>query len=232
MKSDLTKLSLALLSAVFILGCQDLGSGPVEAVDLEPQFNSPFSGPCIERHCHGDEADVEVPRYTIIFTLDSDIFGVDEDGNRVDEEEDPLLFFTNQPLGHVTVKPFQMDITVLLQAGWGVTCGGEPLPVVADKVILTGIGLSLTPFANPQLLFRFEHNGAEHYVQSLSDVGETRDWYPTAIGQMVPVKDLNGQWEITTTGKNHRFGCTGEGGPDTKNPDNTINWTAKVTRIS
>ena len=31
MKSNLTKLSLALLSAVFILGCQDLGTGAVEA---------------------------------------------------------------------------------------------------------------------------------------------------------------------------------------------------------
>ncbi len=38
MKSDLTKLSLALLSAVFILGCQDLGTGAVEADGLEPQF--------------------------------------------------------------------------------------------------------------------------------------------------------------------------------------------------
>ena len=37
-KSDLTKLSLALLSAVFILGCQDLGTGVVEADGLEPQF--------------------------------------------------------------------------------------------------------------------------------------------------------------------------------------------------
>ncbi len=38
MKPNLTKLSLALLSAVFILGCQDLGTGAVEADGLEPQF--------------------------------------------------------------------------------------------------------------------------------------------------------------------------------------------------
>ena len=38
MKSDLVKLSLALLSAVFILGCQDQGSGPVGPDGLVPQF--------------------------------------------------------------------------------------------------------------------------------------------------------------------------------------------------
>ena len=38
MKSNLTKLSLALLSAVFILGCQDLGTGAVASDGLEPQF--------------------------------------------------------------------------------------------------------------------------------------------------------------------------------------------------
>ena len=38
MKSDLTKVSLALLSAVFILGCQDLGTGAVGPDGLEPQF--------------------------------------------------------------------------------------------------------------------------------------------------------------------------------------------------
>ena len=38
MKSNLTKVSLALLSAVFILGCQDQGSSPVEPAGLGPQF--------------------------------------------------------------------------------------------------------------------------------------------------------------------------------------------------
>ena len=38
MKSNLTKLSFALLSAVFILGCQDLGSDAVGPDGLVPQF--------------------------------------------------------------------------------------------------------------------------------------------------------------------------------------------------
>jgi len=38
MKAHLTKLSLALLSTVFLLGCQDMGSGPVGPDELVPQF--------------------------------------------------------------------------------------------------------------------------------------------------------------------------------------------------
>ena len=42
MKAHLTKVSLALLSAVFIFGCQDLGSGPVGPDG--PQFDKGFCG--------------------------------------------------------------------------------------------------------------------------------------------------------------------------------------------
>ncbi len=38
MKAHLTKVSLALLSTVFLLGCQDLGSGPVGPEGLGPEF--------------------------------------------------------------------------------------------------------------------------------------------------------------------------------------------------
>jgi hypothetical protein len=58
MKSSLAKVSLALLSAVFILGCQDLGSGPVGPDGLVPQFDKKESGVCDDPrdgHCHGDD---------------------------------------------------------------------------------------------------------------------------------------------------------------------------------
>ena len=64
MKAHLTKVSLALLSTVFLLGCQDMGSDPV--VPDGPQFDKPFTldeGECdkvggvFEKgHCHaGDD---------------------------------------------------------------------------------------------------------------------------------------------------------------------------------
>ena len=36
--------SVALVTAVFLLGCQEQGLSPVEAVDLEPQFGKPVPG--------------------------------------------------------------------------------------------------------------------------------------------------------------------------------------------
>ncbi len=38
MKAHLTKVSLALLSTVFLLGCQEQGSGPVGPEGLGPEF--------------------------------------------------------------------------------------------------------------------------------------------------------------------------------------------------
>ena len=63
MKAHLAKLSLALLSTVFLLGCQERGSGPVGPDGLVPQFDrKDFNdGRCeggvnpVDGHCHGGE---------------------------------------------------------------------------------------------------------------------------------------------------------------------------------
>lgn len=46
MKSHLTKVSLALLSTVFLLGCQEPGSGPLGPEGLGPEFKKCDSPPC------------------------------------------------------------------------------------------------------------------------------------------------------------------------------------------
>ena len=48
MKAHLAKVSLALLSTVFLLGCQDMGSGPVGLDGLGPEFKK-----CDPRPCNG-----------------------------------------------------------------------------------------------------------------------------------------------------------------------------------
>ena len=57
MKPILAKVSVALLSVVFILGCQDQGPGPVGPDGLVAQFDKAGSGECPEAasggHCHG-----------------------------------------------------------------------------------------------------------------------------------------------------------------------------------
>ena len=70
MKKHLVKLSLALLSAVFILGCQDQGSGVV-GVDLVPQFakekNCDPEKPPVHPSCKPEEP--PLPEHTFLLTL-------------------------------------------------------------------------------------------------------------------------------------------------------------------
>ncbi len=62
MKAHLAKLSLALLSAVFLLGCQEQGSSPVGPEGLGPEFNKPdVNG----NHNHGDDGDPEQATLTL-----------------------------------------------------------------------------------------------------------------------------------------------------------------------
>ena len=81
MKSSFVNLSLAFLSAVFILGCQDQGSGPVGPDGLVPQFDKP-TGNCAmpdpKGHCHGGEEPPPPPEdatFTATFT-GPDVTGV------------------------------------------------------------------------------------------------------------------------------------------------------------
>ena len=217
MKSNLAKVSFALFFAVFILGCQDLGTGPVGADGLVPQFGKPDCGTAATHpSCKPpDDDEPEVPRYAIILSDDlgknNDIFSVGADP-----------YVTDHHLGAVIVTSgFQMDITAILAFQKAVTCGGAALTSP-----LTG-RFSLTSFAIPQLLLFFRHNEVDHWIESLSDVGE--NWVPTE-GKTVMVSDVNGQWEIKTRGKKNQNGCTGEGGGI--GGANPISWTASVTHLN
>ena len=211
MKFNLAKVSLALLSAALVLGCQDMGSGPVGPDGLVPQFDKPRSfckNPTDGCHCHDDEEPTEVPRYRIRLT--GKIFSVGS--NIEDDEEFEGLYDTNHPVGHETVKDiFKMDVTFFKTK---LTC------LLGGEVIMGTFGL--TPFANPYLFLFFEHNGAEHYILSLSDLPDP--WPPTVDTPTVTVTDLNGEWEVTSQGKNHRDACTGEGVG--------IDWSATVTLLT
>ena len=97
MKAHLAKLSLALLSTVFLLGCQDMGSEPVGPEGLGPEFNKPNSGNCGLVHCHGDEPGA---------TLDLE-FGMVFTGLPVGvTESDRKLTSNNGELMHVITMSF------------------------------------------------------------------------------------------------------------------------------
>ena len=82
MKAHLAKLSLALLSTVFLLGCQDMGSGPLGPEG--PQFDKPSESSCpVARdkgHCHVDDGPTEDATYTATFAGDVKSLGINENG--------------------------------------------------------------------------------------------------------------------------------------------------------
>ena len=242
MKSNLTKVSLALLSAVFVLGCQDVGMGVVASDGAGPQFDKRgdpgalcggAGGPVRDEkgHCHGDEETTEGPVYTVkVTSVTNDIFSVGT--NITDGEVDGL--YEASGFGPQTMG-FRLNISSILD---GVTCGVDD--VRADLLPLSDalpdplIGnFTFGDFLDDYIVIFFNYMGAEHHFLSPAGVGELGElpetWPPTGIGQAVEVKDLNGEWTMYTKGRNHQKGCTGEGGPASNNP---IKWTATVTRIS
>ena len=73
MKAHLAKLSLALLSTVFLFGCQDMGSEPLGP---GPGFDKP--GSVCAAHCHDDDAvDPEQAMLTLADGMDATAFPVD-----------------------------------------------------------------------------------------------------------------------------------------------------------
>ncbi len=79
MKSHLTKVSLALLSTVFLLGCQGQGSEPVGPEG--PQFDKKGTGRCAaaadEGHCHGGGDDDGGGALQVTFTTDGGFVATD-----------------------------------------------------------------------------------------------------------------------------------------------------------
>ncbi len=73
MKAHLAKVSLGLLSAAFLHGCQEQGSSPVGPEGLGPEFDKPNNESCppgvelVNGHCHGD-ANVEDKTVTVRLT--------------------------------------------------------------------------------------------------------------------------------------------------------------------
>ncbi len=82
--------------------------------------------------------------------------------------------------------------------------------------------LSLGTGDIPSLILFFEHNGAQHWIESPMTI---TDPFPPTTGS-VDVFALTGEWKVVAKGKNHQDGCTGEGGLG------SIEWTATVTLLS
>ena len=74
------------------------------------------------------------------------------------------------------------------------------------------------------LFFEFSLKQATHTLELLGD--KPNNWPPDP-GNPVTLTAYNGEWEVTTKGKNHRNGCTGAGGGGV----NDITWTTTIVPV-
>ena len=74
------------------------------------------------------------------------------------------------------------------------------------------------------LFFEFSLKQATHTLELLGD--KPNNWPPDP-GNPVTLTAYNGEWEVTTKGKNHRNGCTGAGGGGV----NDITWKTEIVPL-
>ena len=181
-----------------VLGCQDVGTGPD---GLEPQF-SHSPGSCKGHHRHDEGCD-EIrgrPEYTVEVTGDFKGSG------------------PTTPVrgGEIIANDFDADLNFFVNQ---VMCGGggDDLP----KTLIRG---TLTILAGDDHLhfgFSFMHNEAKHHLGFL-ETTKPAIWPPTD-GNAAMLGEMNGSWGLSSQGKNHQDGCTGQG--------NNMTWEAEVTFV-
>ena len=228
MKKHLVKLSLALLSAVFILGCQDQGSGVV-GLDSGPQFDKKGSGTCDAAasggHCHGDE-DPEpepepIPRDSFNVTFKGDIAGVGKFYDVPDDSKTDILTARTVTFGGPPSFP-DVDLTFSESFkgqfdGFGESCFGEPLTVLG----------SIDQGRTTQFFFNAKAKDVEEFSDDI--------WYNLALFDEVfdPLVPWPPVVETIITGGT--FALKHENGPGRKNAcqgDGVLSFTITVTKIT
>ena len=184
MKSDLTKVSIALLCAVSILGCQDLG--PVGPDGLVPQFTH-RPGTCKGHHKNDPGCEPDPPADRPLYTVTMAGGLGDFSGTTIPVRGESVI-----------VSEVVADLTFFMGK---VTCG---LANLDDSA--TGSLTILAGDDHLHVFFQFLHNAAKHTITLESTKPDP--WPPTAAGDL---EDLNGEWALETRGKNNKDGCTGAG---------------------
>ncbi len=215
MKAHLTKLSLALLSTVFLLGCQDLGSEPVgpEGAQFDKK-GTPFT-PCpggvgsrnIDGHCHGDDEPGD-DLFKVTVKIDGILAGegaTTSNGMFWEHFDLDLSFFNSE-----------LDCSM-----------GDDM---ANKI---GFLSMAQGDDHVHVWFQFTHS--EGGVESRHTIGmggvlESGDLPPVGETDAVIVESSDGHWTITAKGRNRQNGCTGEGGNGFT--ASAISFTVEITPLT
>ncbi len=198
MKAHLTKVSLALLSTVFLLGCQDMGSGPVGPEGLGPEFT----------HKNGEHGkpgkDDDRPTYHI--TVSGDILA------------DRTLTRARRTPENLTVDVVELDLSFFDVKVFDDQLNPCVLGVQEQGRIQIDLGRGGDHL---HLFFSFEFNGVIHQFGFVLDVPAT--WPP-----IPPIEELflivdDRQWRLgSVTKKDQQDACSGAGDAGEEGIDFTI----------
>ena len=208
MKSHLAKLSLALLSTVFLLGCQEQGSSPVGPEGLGPEFSHKPG----KAH-GGNKGDPQV----FDVTLTGDVFFI----SRTVPSTSGLL-----------LKDITLDLSFFGAAISGCNLEEE----TGDLALQEGSeGESGHAFLLFHFRHNVDNNEIRHSLEMDATINNPANW-PPATGtsnSMIELPKGNGHWQVKASGRNHQNGCKGEGGgPDFDGPGKDLDFRATVVPVS
>ena len=188
MKAHLTKVSLALLSTLFLLGCQEQGSG---LVGPGPEFHHR------DGHSKGGGGGGGNQFFKVTVTS--------TEGHISSTTQDAKLASG----GNIVANGFTLDLKDFFE--FELTCGGTTAPILGEQ---TGDFVLAERDGHDFIAFRFAHNDIKHNLVMHGTITNLDNW-PPATGtsnSMTERPEGNGRWFVGTEGRNHKDGCTGEGG--------------------
>ena len=233
MKSNLTKVSIALLSVVFILGCQDLG--PVGPDGLVPQFDKKGTegdlcpdgiqnvGPFRDAkgHCHGDDEPdpVEDATFTADFTGEDGVV-LDVDGVAT-PLSGPQSGKKKLSGGGVHQPDILLTFTTFLQTANGYT-GGEGANCFPAGVYGGSMGIFQNTPGSDEAIIHYNFDGQDkvnggteiRYALLLRGTLDPADWVPAKIGDVAVIDGAKGTFEIAPGHGPGDISCKGTGDVD------------------
>ena len=159
MKSHLTKVSLALLSAAFLLGCQEQGSEPVGPEGLGPEFKLDCDLKPADHPCHGGSNGGENEDATFTAIITGDVKSVEDIllGPPTGRKKN-LLTLTGMPGGPAAVLA-ELDLPFLQ----GVTDGDDCFAGVFIGPLSVGLEKAKDP-GNAKIQFDFDATGTDGFT--------------------------------------------------------------------
>lgn len=204
MKKHALTMSLALLSATFLLGCQEQGSAPLGPEGVGVQLDK--AGP--HPHGGGDDGGA-LATYSVQFSGDEIIGGGSTSENNM--------------LRFLQVEGMDLTIPKLSKVEGGEECFGKDGKLIEGRLEI----VDSLETGRAMVSYWFAAKGTDgsdvgkYRFRTFGDLDPAKNWLPRGIGDENTVTGTGELWTLLTSRRNHKLGCTGGG---------EVSYVATVTR--